>query len=371
MMRVLTATILLTGIWGVSHGQDLKKQAAVANDLKAEGLRGKVKVITTRGFRASKGVQATVLKGALVHTTIKKYNAAGYLLESTSSIGGNSIGGKDMPYRSAKIVYKYDNHYNLVGSCSYDTYGKLQDSSIHFVDKMGNRLYWQIYKGNGYQEWEYISEYDNAGNLLETNDFHYSRLQTRHTYKYNDRGECAVENDLNPDGTLKARRLFKYDAQSNKIESEEWNGNGSFSVKHTYRYNAMNKVVEDREYKEDGVDKYSKILTDYDAEGNVIEIKQYGENGKMMYMGKMDKYGNHLADVGYNPDGSVHDKITAEYRYDEYGNEIEEVLNYSDGSPLVKSTYKYEYDMDLNWAKKTVWEDGDPVRVTEREIEYY
>ncbi len=371
-MRVIAATILFSGIWLTSAGQNkILRDLANANDLSSEGLKGKVKSITTRGFRAQRGIQGTVLKGNLVHTTIKKYNPSGYLSESTSSIGGNTIGGTEIPYRSAKIVYKYDNHNNLTGSCSYDTYGRLQDSSIHFVDKMGNRIYWQIYKRGGYQEWEYISEYDNGGNLLETNDFHYGKLITRHTYKYNELGECTVENDLNPDGTLKAKRLFKYNDWGGKIESEEWTGNGSFSVRHTYIYNDMRRVVEEREYKEDGSDKYSKILTEYDNEGNVVGLKQYSEKGIIMYLGKMDKYGNHLADIGYNPDGSIHDKITAEYKYDEYGNEMEELLNFGGSAGVIRSTYKYVYDMDLNWIKKTVWEDGDPVRVTEREIDYY
>jgi hypothetical protein len=370
-MKVFSVSLFLTGLTFAAHGQLPVEVATSTNDLRAEGLRGKVKSITTRGFKAEPGIQGTVLKGNLVHTTIKKYNAAGYLLESTSSIGGNTINGKMLPYRSARIVYRYDNHNNLTGSCSYDTYGRLQDSSIHFVDKMGNRIYWQIYKGNGFQEWEYISEYDNAGRLLETNDFHHKKLLTRHTYKYNERGECVLENDLNPDGTLKSKKLYKYDPNGYKTESEEWSGNGSFLVRHTYQYNAMGKVIEDREYKQDGVEKYSKITTEYDSEGNVTGVKQYAENGKILYAGKMDKYGNHLSDIGYNPDGSVHDKITADYKYDEYGNEIEELLNYGDGSAPARSTYKYVYDMDLNWIKKTVWEDGKPVRVTEREIDYY
>jgi nuclear transport factor 2 (NTF2) superfamily protein len=116
---------------------------------------------------------------------------------------------------------------------------------------------------------------------------------------------------------------------------------------------------------------YSKILTEYDSEGNVVGLKQYNEAGKMIYQGKMDKYGNHLADVGYNPDGSIHDKITAQYKYDEFGNEIEELLYFTENSPAVKSTYKYVYDMDGNWIRKTVWEDGAPVRITEREIDYF
>jgi hypothetical protein len=362
-MRIIAATFLLISLAFGSYGQK--------NDLKSEGLKGKVKSITTRGFKAVAGIQGTVLKGSLVHTSIKKYNYDGYLLESTSSIGGNTVGGIQLPYRSAKIIYKYDNQHNLISSCSYDTYGKLQDSSVHFVDKMGNRVYWQIYKGNGYQEWEYISEYDNSGNLLETNDFYRSKLLTRHMFKYNDQSKCTMENELNPDGTLKLKKLFTYDDAGNRIEALEFKGNGSFSIRHTYLYNAMGLPVEEREYLVDGVEVYSKILTDYDAEGNVIELKQYNDKGRMIYQGKLDKYGNHLSDIGYNPDGTIHDKITAQYKYDEFGNETEELLYFSQGAYGVKSTYKYVYDMDGNWSKKTVWEDGEPIRIAERDIDYY
>jgi hypothetical protein len=362
-MRIFAATLLLVSFALTSHGQK--------NDLNAEGLKGKVKSVTTRGFRAVAGIQGTVLKGSLVHTTIKKYDYAGYLLESTSSIGGNKVAGVEMPYRSARIAYKYDNQHNLVSSCSYDTRGNLQDSSLHFVDKRGNRVYWQIYKGNGYQEWEYITEYDNAGNLLESNDYYRSKLLTRHMYRYNDQGQCITENELNPDGTLKLKKIFSYDADGNKSEALEFNGNGSFSIRHTYLYNSMRLVIEEREYLVDASDVYSKILTTYDAEGNMIELKQYNDKGKMIYYGKLDKYGNHLSDIGYNPDGSIHDKITAQYKYDEFGNELEEYLYFSQGGYAVKSTYKYVYDMDGNWVKKTVWEDGEPVRIAERDIDYY
>lgn len=370
-MRIFVVVVLLIGLSLSAFGQRGRSDQKQGNDLNVEGLKGKVKSMTIRGFRASAGIQGTVLKGNLVHTTIKKYNLSGYLLESKSSIGGNTINGIDMPYRSARIIYKYDNHNNLIGSCSYDTYGKLQDSSVHFVDKMGNRLFWQIYKGNGFQEWEYISEYDNAGNLLETNDHYRRKLETRHTYIYNELGKCVMENDFYPDGRVKLKKVLTYDDNGWNTEIVEYNGNGSFALKHTYLYDQAGRRIEEREYKTDLSDVYSRILTEYDNEGNVVGLKQYNEAGKMIYQGKMDKYGNHLADIGYNPDGSVHDKITAQYKYDEFGNEIEELLYFTENSPSVKSTYKYVYDMDGNWIRKTVWEDGAPVRITEREIDYF
>ena len=158
-MRSFLLIIPLLGICGSLLAQDAKDKK---NDWEAEDLHGKVKSMTIRGFKASAGMQGSVLKGSLIHTTVKKYNDNGYLLESTSSIGGNKIGNYTMPFRSAKIVYKYDKYNNLLSSCSYNTQGQ-----------------------------------------LEVNDYHWSKLISRHTYRYNDRGQCTMESEYEPDGRLK------------------------------------------------------------------------------------------------------------------------------------------------------------------------
>ncbi len=364
--KLIVYLVLTLGIVYTTNAQDKK------NDWTAEDLKGKVKKMTIRGFRAEPGPNSSAIKGRLVHTTVKTYTESGYLLESISSIGGSSVGkGPELPFRSAKIVYKYDKYNTLVGSCSYNTQGQLEDSSIHEVDERGNRIIWKIFKGNKVQEWEYISEYDNTGNLLETNDYHWGQLITRHTYRYNDHNKVTMESDHGPDGRLQGRRVMKYDENWNKIEMTEFDGSGNFVSKHTYFYNDYNWVIEEREYLTDGVEKYTRIVTDYDNLGNVSELHQYDENGKLIYYGKFDKFKNHLADITYAPDGRIREKITAQYKYDSYGNELEELLQLSEKSPVIKSIYKYEYDVEGNWIRKTVFEDGEAVRIAERDLEYF
>lgn len=364
-MRLVAVAYLLVGLVWSSYGQDKK------NDLYAEDLRGNVKSIKIRGFKANSGGGGTAVKGGLIHTTEKEYTVNGYLTRSTSSIGGNKIGTVEIPYRSATIKYKYDKYNNLLGSCSYNTQGYLEDSSVHEVDKRGNRIIWKIFKGNGAQEWEYVSEYDNNGNLLEVNDYHWTKLVTRHTYRYNDHSRCTMESDYTPDGRLKQKKLYSYDEKWQRIEETIFDGTGAFSARHTYGYNQWGNPVEEREYTTDGSERHTKILREYDKEDNVIEIRQFDVNGRMIYQGKFDKYGNHLADITYNANGSVREKVTADYSYDSFGNETEEILRLSERAPAIKSVYKYEYDYEGNWTKKTVFEDGEPVRITEREISYY
>ncbi len=367
-MRSFLLIIPLLGICGSLLAQDAKDKK---NDWEAEDLHGKVKSMTIRGFKASAGLQGSVLKGSLIHTTVKKYNDNGYLLESTSSIGGNKIGNYTMPFRSAKIVYKYDKYNNLLSSCSYNTQGQLEDSSVHEVDKLGNRIIWKIFKGNGVQEWEYVSEYDNGGNLLEVNDYHWSKLISRHTYRYNDRGQCTMESEYEPDGRLKMKKVNRFDENGRKVETTDFNGSGNYNARHTYGYNDWGNVIDEREYKEDGSDRHTKVLKEYDNQDHMIELRQFDENGKLIYMGKFDKYNNHLADITYTAEGAVREKVTAEYKYDSYGNEIEELLKLAERVPPIKSVYKYDYDYMGNWIKKTVFEDGEPVRTTERDLQYY
>lgn len=338
-------------------------------DVVSEGLKGDIKSIIIRGYSATT-VDGKTKKTFPIATTIKRFNEAGLLTETISGTGYDTVPVKGTNIRGARIVYKYDHLNNLLGSCSYYTDGRLSDSSIHEVDKMGNRTFWKIFKGGTVPVWEYVREYDNVGNLLETNDFHNGKLELRHTYRYDDNSRCIKESDYDPYGRLKWEENTKYDAKGLKTESIDFNTVTGVETRFYYKYNEKGLPIEEYEYTGENTKKFKKKLTNYDADGNVIELKQYSENGILLYEGRFDKYGNHLADVAYNEDGSLHDKITAEYKYDSRGNEIEEALHYTDGSGAI-SIGKYEYDQKNNWIRKTVFEDGEATRLIEREITYY
>lgn len=361
-MKRIILTLLLINIYFFSHAQD-------KSDVASEGLKGNVKSVIIRGF-AAETVEGKTKKRFPIATTIKRFTPSGLLTEAISGTGYDTIPVHGTDIRGARIVYKYDHLDNLLGSCSYYTDGRLSDSSIHEVDKMGNRTYWKIYKGGNTPVWEYVREYDNVGNLLETNDYHNGRLETRHLYRYNDAGKITKEGEYDEYGRLKWEQNTKYDANGNKTEMIEYNTQTGKEARHYYKYDEQNRPIEDDEYASETTKKYKKILTSYDAEGNITGTKQYNENGVLIYEGRFDKYNNHLADVAYNEDGSLHDKITAEYKYDAKGNEIEETLHYTDGSGNI-SVSRYEYDQQNNWVRKTVFEDGEASRMIERDIKYY
>jgi hypothetical protein len=339
------------------------------SDVISEGLKGNVKSIITRGYSAET-VNGQTKKSFPIATTIKEFNDRGLLTQTISGTGRDTVPVKGTTVRGARLVYHYDHLDNLVSSCSYYPNGNINDSSIHEVDKMGNRTFWKIFKGGGTLVWEYIKEYDNVGNLLETNDYHYGRLETRHTYRFDDNSHCIKESDYDENGKLKWEETLKYDANGHKTEVLDFNTIDGTEVRHYFKYSDMGKPIEEDEYGAENSTKFKRTLNFYDEAGNIIEIKQYSENGVQIYEGRFDRYGNHLADIAYNEDGSLHDKITAEYRYDTKGNEIEEALHYTDGTGAT-SISKYQYDAMNNWVKKTVFEEGEATRLIEREITYY
>lgn len=345
-------------------------RAPEKSDLEKDGLKGKVKTMAIRGYKTG-DAKSNFAKSRLVHTTISRYNEKGYLLETESTAGIDTVDYEVVRFKAARLTYRYDNLNNLTGGCSYKADGSLEDSTVYQVDSRGNKVNWYVYKSNGTIAASYVSEYNDHGDLLEANEYEYGKLKSRHTYKYNARYKVTEENEYGSNGHLKYTEVFKYDSKGQLTETTDYNENGSFETKYVYKYDAKGNVVEEDKYNEETSAVHARILTKYDDKGNAIAITQYASTGKLMYEGKMDSKGNHTVDITYNADGSMAEKITQAYKYDEHGNMIAEDRYMKDGTPDMKNTYTYEYDKAGNWIKKTTLEDGTPARITERDITYY
>lgn len=362
-MKFLVAFILTSLSFTVSA------QQTRTSDLISERLRGPVQSVLIKGYKGAV-VSGRPTNGRLLHTTLKVYNSNGYLTETSFKIGFDTIAGRSVRNKSSQAYYRYDDNGYLIGSVSYNDDGSIRDSSVQEVDKMGNKTDWIIYDKKRKRKWQYTSEYDNAGNLLETTEYNDGELTQRHMYRYNENNQRIMERQFNSDNVMVWSETFAYDKQGNKTEVADFNGNGSFRAKYTYIYNEKGKPIEEHIFNKDNSDRFEKVLTKYDEEGNPIEIKQYDENGTLSYMGRLDKWGNHLSDVEYNADGTVKNKLASGFKYDEEGNEREEYNRFVDGSHS-KITSSYVYDQFGNWVRKVVMEDGEMNRVVERYITYY
>src|SRR4051812_18397856 len=141
-MRSTTLMVIMMGACLFAHAQDNK------TDLVKDRLKGKVKSVTSAGYRVDMST-GTIEKGSHIHTATSKYNIKGYVVEFLSGEGNDTIENEYVHFKEEKTTYKYDEKNNLIGSNSYHGDGNLRDSSSYKVDSKGNRIDWYTYKGDG------------------------------------------------------------------------------------------------------------------------------------------------------------------------------------------------------------------------------
>ena len=373
-MRLIKCTLLLLLVCFAARAQSPqdkdKDKDKDKSDLLKDKIRGKVKTMSVTGFTVVRR-DGKLQKGRTVQTATSRYNERGFLTEFNSTAGDDTVQNESVHFKAMKSLYKYDNSGILVSNSRYNGDGALEDSASYKVDSKGNRIDWNTYKGDGSLEWNYNREYDLQGNLIESNEIYKGALKTRHTYKYDDKGNVKEENFFEGDGRLKLKELFKYDDKHNVTEITDYNQTGNFKSRYTYAYDANGNQTEEREYDNEFADRYKKIITKYDNENNVIQVLQYNEKGKTTYECKLDKWGNHTFDATYKPDGTLIEKITQKYTYDTHNNETENERINTNGKPAMKIKNIYTYDKEGNWFIKIVYENDKPKRITERIFDYY
>ena len=363
-MKRLKLTLLLVSLCFLAQAQREK------TDLEKDRLKGKVKSIVSVGYKPDNS-SGKIHKGKEVHRSTSKYNDKGFVTLFVATAGKDTVEGEYVNYNAEKTTYTYDNKSNLIGANNYDPDGNLDDSSSYTVDNKGNRIDWFIYRADGTMEQNFTTEYDNKGNLIESNEYAKGKLKERHTYKYDDKGHQSEDNLFGADGRMKWKETFNYDTKGNLVEVTDYKRNGGFDARFVYGYDVKGNQIEEKEYTSESSLKHKRILTKYDTAGNITEVNQFNETGHFSSQCKMDKRGNHLIDITYNPDGTLREKVLQSYKYDDNGNEIEQVRYYADGRVAEKKEFKYDYDRRGNWTKKTTYQNGVAIRITERQIEYH
>jgi hypothetical protein len=233
----------------------------------------------------------------------------------------------------------------------------------------GNQVEQNVYNQNGSLRARYTYRYSDD-KLMEQNVFNPGgAMKSKLKYKYNSIGLLAEESMLKPDGQLVSKYAYEYNSHSKMIASSSWDAGGAVDSKSTYLYDTRGSLVDWYSVNAGG-EFIIRVISTYDAGGNITgediyaskdslekkSIFTYGENGKL------------VEQTVFNADGSFR-KFT--YRYDVQGNVSEENQLDKDGNVIEQYTSKFEYDRRMNWIKKTMWRNGVPVLITEREIVYF
>jgi len=213
--------------------------------------------------------------------------------------------------------------YNLIEKDGEINKGSIEVKRTYKYDKMGNMLEEQMATSKFKLRLKHSNKYDNKGNITEKiliDQDDKDDTEIRYTFIYNDKGDVLETNEYNTDGILSKKFTFEYDKQGNLLVKKEKNlPNDWIGYKYIYKYDEI---------------------------GNAIESKKIG------------------------PDGKVELQYT--YSYDEMGNVIEQNRYFAMDGSETRHSYNYDdFDENNNWRHKEVYQNGQPVYIIEREIEYY
>ena len=226
-----------------------------------------------------------------------------------------------------KFIGETSNSYSLENS--YTEFNKngfliksLESSWVRFFYDKNNRLIEDRYYHDGFITYNSNKyKYDEKGLLLEINSFSNQKLDS-----------------------LIFKKKYIYDIEGNNIEQNFYNSKGELDGKSKIKYH-NNEIVEIKNYNEDGTC-WNKDI--YDENGNVIVVDLIDDSGKIF--------------------------LKKESEYNEK-NLIVELKNiHNNGTKIIeyKTEYKYtKFDSNDNWIERIEYDNGKPIYIVERKIEYY
>lgn len=246
-------------------------------------------------------------------------------------------------------VNKYDSNGNLI-FCSY--YNDLNEPSEPLWEEEweyneAGEVTAQRFKRGGLPEYEYTSERDAAGNLLEKCEYSYEEgeLESREESKYDMAGN-EVKYSL-------------YDGRGNLISWEEYECDTRGNKTASYRYSASDGLIEILEMEYDAADRPTTLSIHnpgdwaenrewrYDAEGmKISEITRGDYDYDGVYEDRSEQFydvnGNIMSWFNYEDEILVRG---GRYEYDQMGNETAS-YSFIDGDWIQKDEYTYEYEYD-------------------------
>ena len=303
-----TKTVIFFFIFSIFFLQ-CHAQEKVKNDVQNLGIQGKVhsvKEIMYQALNKSGGIQ----KGKERENTFRTFNENLNINEEISYDSTETIWNRN--------IYKYDASGNLTEKTSFKRGGKLTSKSIINYDKNGNMIE---------QIW-YDSDLKVSGSS---------------TYKYDKSNKKILEKIFQPKNQLKSKTTFKYDTKGNKCEEIFYNAEGDTLSRNIFIYD-LEILLSEIEYDASGAI-FIRNTFQYDQVGNLIEIK------------------------GYNSNDKVVDHVLT--KYDENNNVIESIsYDTRVGWANYHKTYSYDYDEQHNWIKRISFQDEQPHTIWIREIKY-
>ena len=164
----------------------------------------------------------------------------------------------------SKHVYKYDDRGNLTGEAEYRG-GTVSKTTFIYNDKA--QVIREV-KYNGEFHADYF--YDSQGRLIETKGFYgKDTLVSRFVYTYNDKGQMIKW--ARQGGGLDFERTYTYTAQGKVASETRGSQPGDYYRQVVYLYDDRGNVIERKEYNEEGLEERTTYTYEFDSAGNWIK----------------------------------------------------------------------------------------------------
>ncbi|MDD3458643.1 MAG: hypothetical protein PHO74_04145 [Weeksellaceae bacterium] len=232
---------------------------------------------------------------------------------------------------------------------------------------------------NSHLKPNYNYRFNNEGNLLFKDAWENGETVF---YEYNDEKRLIKSMDKDNEGQITATAFYNYNSDGQLSEIIEYDASDELYGKSYFKYSGSN-------FTETVFDKNDDLLVtislEYNAgkktELNLNNSKEsefqilYNENEQIKLINVKEEY---LAKLfpEYNEKNKMstlnmligEERINLSFAYDSNENLIQSILNINDN--IMEATYEYEYDKQGNWTMRTSYLNGNPVYISEREIEY-
>lgn len=182
------------------------------------------------------------------------------------------------------------------------------------------------------------------------------QLESRRTYRYDDRGNIIETLTLDPNGAEDSRSTMSYDESGQVVEEWDRGRNNSFGLHFVHTYDPKTHFETWTTFNENGSAKLSWVLQDT----KMLSYWQQPCDGPQPCHGPvgstffMDSGPRKQEARDYQSDGTF-DRVESEF-LDEQKRHIKHEERHGPTNELViAADYEYEFDLLGNWTKRTTW----------------
>ena len=186
--------------------------------------------------------------------------------------------------------------------------------------------------------------FDAQGNLVKEIFFDERNAETlRYEYTYSKQKVKKYKIHLDPKREKIGITVFNCDGRGNVTKEETYDQEGTLQYSAFFVYDQAGRETESNFLRDDFSAKFNST---YDHKGRLLEQEQ------------------HIVDKGEN----ILNK--AKYRYNNHG-DCDRIISLLNKNFAQKKSFEYKYDKKGNWIGRFEYQDGKPMTIIERQIEYF